>query len=457
MKKHIILAILCCCSIFVMGQTNTFTGAINNAWTVAGNWSLGQVPTVSDTVIMTDKTCVIPANSGDHYAARVEMRRSTFTISSNATLNLGGDLTPTKDGMYITGTSGELNVFGTLNINNTGRNGIYNFHDCNIYGTVNISGVGYVSIANIGSSANLYIAASAIVNITGNGMSSGYQGPNNNLGAKLVSRGEINIKNVSNYSTYVSDGYFDNYGTILVDGGTRFRTRNVVPEQVVNHECGVIRVKNSRILGSMINKGYIYQDNSLMNELDSFVNLGFIEDVQESFDPMDTALVNQGYLIQPWTDTLNVGQLASPIFHGNGTGLSVVGNQFYTDSTLSAVGGQFDSLAVTWAPNANAEGLSKFYFRVNTGDCQQVMSIMTTSPVQNNMAMANYCEFTNGKSTELEVSGNVCVDGVVNVSQAFQLTPQMSPPTDPAMGYLYLDGNTNKLRYWNGGTWVDIQ
>lgn len=67
---------------------------------------------------------------------------------------------------------------------------------------------------------------------------------------------------------------------------------------------------------------------------------------------------------------------------------------------------------------------------------------------------SDYCDISNGKPINLSVDGNACIDGVLNASEGIQLTPRATAPTDPALGQLYFDGNTNTLRYWNGLTWV---
>ena len=67
-----------------------------------------------------------------------------------------------------------------------------------------------------------------------------------------------------------------------------------------------------------------------------------------------------------------------------------------------------------------------------------------------------FCDISNGKTTQLSVDGNACIDGVLNTSEGIQLTPLTSAPTDPALGQMYFDGNTYTLRYWNGISWVAL-
>ena len=67
-----------------------------------------------------------------------------------------------------------------------------------------------------------------------------------------------------------------------------------------------------------------------------------------------------------------------------------------------------------------------------------------------------FCDISNGLPINLSVDGNACIDGVLNASQGIQLTPRETPPTDPALGMIYFDSNTQTLRYWNGVTWITI-
>ncbi len=68
---------------------------------------------------------------------------------------------------------------------------------------------------------------------------------------------------------------------------------------------------------------------------------------------------------------------------------------------------------------------------------------------------SDYCEFNNGLPTILDVDGNACVQGVINVGEALELTPAASPPSDPAIGTMYFDANSSKLRVWDGFVWQD--
>lgn len=65
------------------------------------------------------------------------------------------------------------------------------------------------------------------------------------------------------------------------------------------------------------------------------------------------------------------------------------------------------------------------------------------------------CEFNNGEETQVEIFGNVCVQGIINVSEAVQLTPSQTPPLSPKTGTMYFDAIFLKLRVWDGNQWQD--
>ncbi len=65
------------------------------------------------------------------------------------------------------------------------------------------------------------------------------------------------------------------------------------------------------------------------------------------------------------------------------------------------------------------------------------------------------CTFSNGLPVNMDVHGNACVHGMINVAEAVHITPLTTPPSDPEAGTLYFDANTAKLRVWDGGQWRD--
>ena len=63
------------------------------------------------------------------------------------------------------------------------------------------------------------------------------------------------------------------------------------------------------------------------------------------------------------------------------------------------------------------------------------------------------CDFNNGIETQTEIDGNACVQGIISVSEAVQLTPLQTPPLSPKIGTMYFDELSLKLRVWDGNQW----
>jgi len=85
-------------------QTNNWTGATSTSWTVAGNWSLGHVPLVTENVVIPSAPANQPLISG-----------TTSPVCNNLTINTGAILT-------ISGTTlnnAQVAASGTTTINGT--------------------------------------------------------------------------------------------------------------------------------------------------------------------------------------------------------------------------------------------------------------------------------------------------------------------------------------------------
>ena len=63
------------------------------------------------------------------------------------------------------------------------------------------------------------------------------------------------------------------------------------------------------------------------------------------------------------------------------------------------------------------------------------------------------CTFSNGLPVNHDVDGNACIHGMINISEAIHLTPQVNVPTSPEAGTMYFDATTAKLRVWDGAQW----
>jgi hypothetical protein len=103
-KKVFFMLVLVFCASSIFAQTNTWTGAFNYYWHNNNNWSLGHIPTLAEDVVITD----------DGYAppniAIYDEECNSVTIES------GAELIITDKQLTI---SGNLDVYGTLTMNNT--------------------------------------------------------------------------------------------------------------------------------------------------------------------------------------------------------------------------------------------------------------------------------------------------------------------------------------------------
>lgn len=114
---------------YVHAQNNFFTGAVNNAWNNANNWSTGSVPTASQYVYINDaKSAVI---SGSVTVKNINMYPgSSLTINSGATVNLIGDGAPLNSIDIHRGST--LTNNGTINVMDTNGDPIYGLWDSHL-------------------------------------------------------------------------------------------------------------------------------------------------------------------------------------------------------------------------------------------------------------------------------------------------------------------------------------
>lgn len=474
MKYYLYTVICIFCSLQLFAQTNAWTGATNQRWDNPSNWDLGHVPVDSENVVINFGICQISANNGLHRIRSLDingsatfylntgsvliirdtdpnLNRAGLDISSDATANIWGKLDIAdvngnlNDGIRC---YGNMDIRGIINIDDTPDKGISFFQSPTDTATVMIHPTARVNIKNVRE--GIYI----------NDASTGL--------ATFINEGKINIDSTSNVAgVNVAGGYVVNRGEITITNSPSsiycFMNDG---DTMINEACGVIRVYDKFLTSGpkgITNNGYIYQDipGALGNGI-RMLNNGFIQHNLDSFVLISASYVveNNGYILGTPNAQYYVGVPISPALEGLGQGLTIIGNQFYSDATLTAAAGPFDPMTNTWTPNSTAEGISEFYMRVQTdANCPRVMKISYENPIaiQSTTGSNTACDISNGKPTNQEVSGNACVDGVVNVSEAFQLTPVMTPPTNPGLGYIYMDGTTNTLRYWNGGAWVIVQ
>ncbi len=138
MKKLTLLLIMVLCSMSIISQTTTFTGAVNSDWHTSGNWTNG-VPTTSTAAVIPEGTFVIASGS-----------INVSGISNSGTM---------KVGVGYSISTGDLNNSGTLNLGNTKIKGIGD-NKVNVTNTGSIIGVhggkngDNVQFDNVGTFAN---------------------------------------------------------------------------------------------------------------------------------------------------------------------------------------------------------------------------------------------------------------------------------------------------------------
>lgn len=109
------------------GQTNTWTGATDNDWNVATNWSLGLVPIAAHDVVIpatfvpniqsANATCNTLNISGT--LTMLGNTDRSLTVSGNVTVNIGGTLTGTGNGGHTLLIGGNVTNNGTFTDNAT--------------------------------------------------------------------------------------------------------------------------------------------------------------------------------------------------------------------------------------------------------------------------------------------------------------------------------------------------
>src|SRR5690625_3502624 len=214
MKKQLFFLLLCCISLIGMqAQTITWTGAVNDLYNNANNWSPAQVPTATnDVIIPTGSTMIINASAS---VKSIEVQgTSSITIdqnlsfsdassfSSNTTVNwnnsslYGGGIL-TNNGTVNLTTGNSRYISGATTIINNGLFTMPNGGHLRLYNT---------AVFNNTESGIFDIQSDATITYSG---SEAHNFINSGLLKKTTSTGNSNIS-----------AYFNNTGTIEVESGT---------------------------------------------------------------------------------------------------------------------------------------------------------------------------------------------------------------------------------------------
>ncbi|MGC9940907.1 MAG: hypothetical protein ABSE48_03685, partial [Verrucomicrobiota bacterium] len=169
-----------CASISSHAAGIVWTNTAGGNWSLASNWNSHQVPTSSDTAIIT--------NAGNYTV--------TLDVSSGvAGLVLGASGTVTTQVFLINGTTFTLNGQATVN-----SNGVFNFTSGDLAGTAFITGTLNVQGGALNSGASLTVSNNGVLNVEGPGTFN-IEGPLTNNGTVNWLGGEVQVIN-SKTATY---------------------------------------------------------------------------------------------------------------------------------------------------------------------------------------------------------------------------------------------------------------
>ncbi|MAP55429.1 T9SS type A sorting domain-containing protein [Altibacter sp.] len=219
-KLHFCLLFLILAVSLVKAQTNTWTGASDNNWNNASNWSLGVVPTIShDAVIPTGFT--VNLNAAATINSLQVQGTATFNwsnlLSIAAASNFGPNTTVTWSINNLDG-GGTLTNQGTLNLTTASTKSILGLTTLTNEGTINFLSAGDLFITS--GVVNNQISGTIDLQFASGNISYGSAGSNilNNAGT---------IKRTATTGTADIAVELNNTGTISVESGDlRFSSLN---------------------------------------------------------------------------------------------------------------------------------------------------------------------------------------------------------------------------------------
>lgn len=324
-----------------------WTGAIDNNWHNANNWSPAQVPTFDDNVTVNSLVMITGSNIGKSMTILIEAsgqlliqpsarliikdQNSDYGITLDGRItNNGGLVIESSDGGIL--TNGIFSNAGTITIKN-------------------IEGIGIV----------------------------------NQAGSVFQNDGLINIDSVLTYGVS-NEGNFENDGTIKinhVEQESIFTPKSWNNQSILtNNACGFIIV-NQGLTGSssssdITNEGWIEIRAGALTTLGSanFINSGVIEDMEGPSKSLNN-INNTGFIFYPIDTTLGVGDIIS-IAEVGSTSITR-GDSLYIDKELRTSAGRYYRNDWTVGPNAIDHNI--FYLSLDNGTCSDTISILLTTNV----------------------------------------------------------------------------
>lgn len=348
----------------ILSGTTTWTGNLSTDWNSSGNWTAG-IPTATQEVVIPDVTNDPILNTATGLA-------KTITIQSNGSLTIDAAGTLTINNSAVQGiyNQGTVQNNGTITIGSTATVGMYGIYNS---GTFSNTGSGHINIDQATNYAlwnwnNKTFTNAGSITIGANAASGQYgiynRGTfNNNTG------GLISIDRTTTSSLYnLTAVNFTNYATITIGANAAAGTNGIENYGTFQNQAGAqVTIDRVTIAG-------IYNGNAFT----AFNNLG----------------------------TIIIGSLSA----GN-----TINYGIYIDFNFSNAGGQINIDRVTNAIAVNAATLT------NTG----IVTIGKLVPVTTLLAATATGSFSN--NTGGEVKGTGTIDAARFVNNGGKLSPGYSP------------------------------
>jgi len=354
---YALLCILFSNSIYAIERTWTGNGT-NDLWNNANNWAPVGVPMPGDS-LFTFYTDYIKIPNG------VDAEAKYFLLIGELIIESGGSLTIVNGSLEA---RGPITNKGVINISNSPKYGL---------GHSSQQSQNEVFI----NEGEIYIDNSAL-----EGLFIRYDQTFTNRSGAL-----IEVTNSGNENIRLQ-GTLQNVGTIRVNGsGTQIgmlidSEDNTDPAFLSNDACSKITVRDQIVVqeGSVTNFGFFNQNYDGTNNiaLAKFINLGFLEDIQKSFNVGH--IDNNGIWLHkttyPQFKTGNPIQIFDNHFSMPFTaGMSDV----YNDRGLTSLAGTLDFETGIWTPNGNSALDSIFFVEASTisGGCLDTLRFDTGNKI----------------------------------------------------------------------------
>ncbi|WP_235298450.1 hypothetical protein [Portibacter marinus] len=333
-----------------------WTGTNSIAWDDGGNWDLGRIPIASDSVFtFYGDNIAIPVG----YTARAKYVR----LLGNLTINPSGQLI-IKDGAFD--AWGNVTNYGTIKVQTSPREEIYfrtqasdvEFHN---YGEI---------LIDQAAEEGLLIWNGQVFT-------------NHNDPTLL---GKVTITNCGKASLHLLIGTFVNEGILQLGStteGIALKIENTLSE-FINNSCGKTVLLNglSFIEGSFTNYGFFRQNFDGDNDIDAsntfLANYASIEDINNSFNVLDFDV--QSIWTNEVSSEIRTGDTS--VFFVPSLPSGFVISDVFADALLTITAGPVDLTTNTWVPNANANGLTRFYYEINdNSNCKDIVQFDVSMPV----------------------------------------------------------------------------